>query len=199
MYVHAYQSFVWNCAVSERIRLNRKRPIVGDLVNIGISERSDDDGNYSSKILVKLIETEEETNNFSLLDVVLPLPGYSVQYPTNEIGEFYKKLMEIDHLNPQEMKGKDKDYSLPGEYRHLLVEAQNLKYDFVRYSDYTRPLINCKEPHNIDDKENGEEKPLLLALVLSFDLPPSSYATMVLREIMKLDTGSSFQSTLNEI
>jgi len=41
MYIHAYQSYVWNAIVSERIRLyGADRPIVGDLV---LESRSDDD------------------------------------------------------------------------------------------------------------------------------------------------------------
>lgn len=32
MYIHAYQSYVWNCIVSERVKGYGLKPIVGDLV-----------------------------------------------------------------------------------------------------------------------------------------------------------------------
>jgi tRNA pseudouridine13 synthase len=32
MYVHAYQSYVWNCIVSERIKSFGRVPIAGDIV-----------------------------------------------------------------------------------------------------------------------------------------------------------------------
>ena len=38
MYVHAYQSYIWNLVVSERIKLSSTKPLVGDLVFDGDAE-----------------------------------------------------------------------------------------------------------------------------------------------------------------
>lgn len=44
MYVHAYQSYVWNAIVSERIRMHgAERPAVGDLV-FDTDAAANDDG-----------------------------------------------------------------------------------------------------------------------------------------------------------
>jgi tRNA pseudouridine13 synthase len=43
MYVHAYQSYVWNAIVSERIRrFGHEAPIVGDMVYIDKEEEEED-------------------------------------------------------------------------------------------------------------------------------------------------------------
>ncbi|KAF8591414.1 pseudouridine synthase [Ramaria rubella] len=42
MYVHAYQSYVWNAIVSERVKEYGRKPIVGDLV-FNISKSAEDD------------------------------------------------------------------------------------------------------------------------------------------------------------
>jgi tRNA(Glu) U13 pseudouridine synthase TruD len=40
MYVHAYQSYIWNLVTSERIKLSSTEPLVGDLV---FADKSADD------------------------------------------------------------------------------------------------------------------------------------------------------------
>lgn len=44
MYVHAYQSYVWNAIVSERIRTyGPDKPVVGDLIMEATQDTSDAD------------------------------------------------------------------------------------------------------------------------------------------------------------
>lgn len=44
MYVHAYQSYVWNAIVSERIKMHgAEKPVVGDLVFDTSSEKGADE------------------------------------------------------------------------------------------------------------------------------------------------------------
>jgi len=40
MYVHAYQSYIWNLVTSERIKLSFTQPLIGDLV---FADKSADD------------------------------------------------------------------------------------------------------------------------------------------------------------
>lgn len=39
-----------------------------------------------------------------IFQVVLPLPGYNVEYPKNEIKEWYTELLEADGLNLNSLK-----------------------------------------------------------------------------------------------
>ena len=45
MYVHAWQSYVWNRVLSERIRLfGCDKPILGDLVLVNSTEKLEEEG-----------------------------------------------------------------------------------------------------------------------------------------------------------
>lgn len=85
-------------------------------------------------------------------------------------------------------------YSLAGAYRKLLVKPDEVNWYFMKYNHESDVLIRSDleelrgipEPKSIDDGQ-------LNALVLEFNLPTSSYATMALREITKSDTSPSHQ------
>jgi tRNA pseudouridine13 synthase len=128
MYVHAYQSYIWNSVVSERMRMyGCEAPVVGDIVlNVpedtvkeaveiedadekdepAVAPEAQSGGRITKQSLlaasktpkVKVL-TEEDLPKYTIYDVVLPLPGFSVTYPTGQTGELYKKMLEADGLD----------------------------------------------------------------------------------------------------
>jgi tRNA pseudouridine13 synthase len=106
LYVHAYQSYIWNCAATERIRRYGLDPVIGDLV-IARNEQ----GELLSDTVddrIRQVDTVTADNiaRYRHEDIVLPLPGYDVKYPSNDIGKFIENIMKEDGLNPYDMKRK---------------------------------------------------------------------------------------------
>ncbi|KAF9118439.1 multisubstrate pseudouridine synthase 7 [Mortierella sp. 14UC] len=213
MYVHAYQSYIWNHMVTERIALyGSDKPVVGDLVAIDKNALEDGDENTEescdnrgssskgdSHVRAKVL-TEEDVDQYTIYDVILPLPGFDVIYPTHAIGAKYKELMAKDGLDPHSMKRGNKDYSLSGSYRSFLSKPENVEWEIVRYDQADIPLT-------LTDQEKMEGKPQpeavangkYLALILNLTLKSSQYATMAIREVCKQDTSAGFQATLNTV
>jgi len=313
MYVHAYQSYVWNHMASARIELDRQNVRVGDVVR-----DTETDGEGEGKQAVKMEQDEEEkkdsaeadeadehecktgdddevgeieeesegsyvnmsvrvlseadvaSGRYRLSDVLLPLPGYEVQYPNNEIGAEYKRLLAEDgvqFVRHTKGCGVNKEFCLAGGYRPLLQLPRAMRWEFVRYSHSQQPLHEPTDWEKIwmqkqekereeklkreqERKAAGEDEaqsvkqepdatmtdadrpaadrspeaalnatpsssssssssadassstpsgdapaspsasspPSLLGLRLTFQLSPSTYATMLLRELMKFDT-----------
>ena len=57
---------------------------------------------------VPIVVTEENMNNYTIFDVVLPLPGAEAMYPNNVCGEWYKELLEKDGIKLEDIKKKAK-------------------------------------------------------------------------------------------
>lgn len=51
---------------------------------------------------------KEDVDKYTILDVVLPLPGWDVKYPDNVCGEWYAKLLEEDDLSNELLRNKVK-------------------------------------------------------------------------------------------
>ncbi|XP_061772865.1 pseudouridylate synthase 7 homolog isoform X3 [Nerophis ophidion] len=183
MYIHSYQSVVWNTMVSRRIDAFGLKAVEGDLVLRGTKAH---------------ILSEEEAESHSIHDIVMPLPGYDVIYPSHHVGKGYKELLSADGLDVDNMRHQIKDYSLAGAYRRVLIRPSDVSWEVIQYDDPKISLVHT-------DFEKMENKPPPVfntegkyrALRLDFSLPPSTYATMAIREVLKLDTSIKKQTQLN--
>ncbi|XP_070192243.1 pseudouridylate synthase 7 homolog isoform X2 [Littorina saxatilis] len=218
IYPHAYQSMVWNIMASRRIKTFGLKPVVGDLVLPSGAvadaevepEMVDADGengsqeeehpqNKKTRERVKPIVLEDgKVSQYTIYDVVLPLPGFDVLYPNNEVHTWYKEHLEKDGFDINSMERKNRDFSLPGSYRAIVVQPTDVEWKTFRYNDPTVALAlsdsdrmdGVEEPQSVEDGK-------LRALRLTFNLPTSSYATMALREVLKTDTSPAQQASMN--
>ncbi|KAI0383123.1 pseudouridine synthase [Hypomontagnella monticulosa] len=179
MYVHAYQSLVWNFAASKRWELFGRQVVKGDLVliesetmtlqengqNANDEEETIHLGDAGSipedtrKVKVHaLTEEEAKSGKYSIFDIVLPSPGWDVVYPDNEIAQFYEEFMareENGGLDPHNMLRRQKDFSLPGSYRKLMGEFIGTPSASVQaYSNDTEQLV----PTDLDVIQSRKSK-----------------------------------------
>lgn len=215
MYVHAYQSYVWNAVASKRIELFGLEVTEGDLVIIDANEPSKVDENEEDEFdedlrdakFVRarpLTKDDIESGKYTINDVVLPTPGFDVVYPANKaLSDVYVEIMKEDNMDPFDMKRKVRDFSLAGSYRNLIQKPTDLDYEIVSYSEPTQQLVNTdlEMLNNKRGKENGQKymKDKLervirdkggdkKAVIIKFKLGVSAYATMALRELMKMES-----------
>ncbi|OJD30189.1 pseudouridine synthase [Diplodia corticola] len=239
MYVHAYQSIVWNVAASERLSRHGAKVIPGDLVLV--SEHKDKEAKKETEVLDEVDEygevvinpqgdnaasasgdferaralTVEEASSglYSIFDVVLPQPGWDIEYPKNDIGQFYSEYM-LDPkrgggVDPHNMRRKWRDISLPGGYRKLMAKSLGaVGFEIKTYRSDEEELVETdlsklvKEGKSVTLEDTKKkmmraysERPAAapadadaeekIAAVLTFQLGSSTYATMALRELMK--------------
>jgi tRNA pseudouridine13 synthase len=177
LYLHAYQSLVWNKAVSARLKLHGNKVLVGDLVLL-----PDKSGKFSANLLDRIVPTdddeaevaeekteekpeengpkkskkhevfddrivtvtEENISDYSIFDVIMPVPGWRVKCPTNEsLKIIYEEILAGDGLDQgfRSLKHKTDFYSLPGAYRKIVVKPWDFSWKFVSYSDPNEDLI----------------------------------------------------------
>lgn len=227
LYMHSLQSLIWNVIVSKRIEKYGLKPVEGDFVVINgvcidqeldLDEENNEQGNSHPsssnnkneenltdsvadkddlKPQIKVL-SKSDLEQYSIFDIVLPLPGYDIQYPSYLV-EDYKIELEKYGLSIEMPKQKVKTYNLSGNYRKIITKIEDLKWKIMKYNNPTCSLIQSewekKNNYNVpEDLEDGQYK----AVVLEFSLGCSSYATMVLREIMKVETSTGAHAKLND-
>ncbi|XP_049840463.1 uncharacterized protein LOC126285200 [Schistocerca gregaria] len=220
MYLHSYQSLIWNKVVSRRMQKFGLQPIAGDLVlqgeeraepvellevgdhdataNQQTSDTADDNASNRQKPSVRIL-SESDVKDFTIYDIVLPLPGHDVVYPQNETKEWFEELLQADGLSPAKLKQSVRAYSVGGAYRHIAVRPTNVSWKIMHYSDPQTTLVlsDLEEMQKVTPPED-EKDGVYKALILDFCLPSSTYATMAVREVLKSDTSCYSQALLND-
>ncbi|NWU95286.1 PUS7L protein, partial [Upupa epops] len=169
-YVHAYCSKIWNEAASYRLKIYGSKVVKGDLV---LLEENDESIPLNEKVHV-VTAAEELANKYSTNQVILPMVGHSIKYPSNKVGQWYHERLSEDDLQMCKFRVSPLQLNIPGCYRPVLKNVQNLSYFLEDSEEGTK----FEENHLNDSK---------VSLHISFDLDPSCYATVCLREIMKCD------------
>lgn len=187
MYVHAYQSLVWNFVAGKRWELFGDKVVEGDLViaeagnnDTADAEEVDADGEVvvrpdaEDRAVVEedferarpLSKEEAESGKFTIFDIVLPLPGYDVVYPPNAVGKVYAEFMGSERgggLDPHQMRRSVRDFSLSGGYRKLLARpGPGASWRVMLYTGETEQLVDTDlrtaEEANTDPKARQEKK-----------------------------------------
>ncbi|CAI5734785.1 unnamed protein product [Hyaloperonospora brassicae] len=222
-FVEAYRYFVWNEMASMRMsKLSSTSAVVGDIVfakEIGprmpqahgdtsepTKKRQRTEKSLTRRRGQEIVElTANNVDQYSIEDVVLPLPGHAIKYPTNEIGAAYRKMLTTDGIDLNAHFGADgsQEYLLDGSYRHVVKKPTRVSFRLERYTDPTKPLLlndvdallaessasshGIVTPETTADKLSQEqtEDGLHRALVLEFDLDYDVDAMSAIRELMK--------------
>ncbi|VDP70852.1 unnamed protein product [Echinostoma caproni] len=168
LYVHSYQSRIWNRVATRRIRDlstdtdSLPHTIAGDLylpsaADLGCdllddfsvvpededSERQDQARRSDDRpsLPCPKVATATDCSSIPITDVVLPLPGFAVRYPENESGQWYHELLKEDGLTVDSLRHQVKDFALPGSYRALVVKPKDVSFTIREYTDPSVPLI----------------------------------------------------------
>ncbi|KAI8109704.1 hypothetical protein M9434_000983 [Picochlorum sp. BPE23] len=206
LYIHAFQAYVWNSVLSERIELYGIDTLVeGDLVlprdQIGElkrkRKREQDVATPSVDGMEPIVVAQDDIDSgkYGIQDLVLPLPGSSVRYPQNLTGSLYEKYMAA--VNDESGKVHDvKQFQFsefPGTYRHAVYIPGDLEHKFYKYDSIDEDIPEFDE---IPEEQTGSK---FLALSMRFSLPSSTYATMLVREVTKMPTDVEFSKSLEHM
>ena len=160
MFIHAYQSYVFNCVLSKRIDEFKSLKVVekGDWVdfiefNDYYSFREDfvKVTDYNFRRVKFLVEK-------GLCSLALPLPGYQTQLDDDWTSQAVKDVLEQDGISLNDFKHEYKEFSSKGSLRvaDLLIEHTGFGYKTT----------------------SGDVE-------FEFFLPKGCYATILLREFVK--------------
>ncbi|KAJ1413903.1 Pseudouridine synthase, TruD [Sesbania bispinosa] len=223
MYVHSYQSYLWNHAASTRVQKYGTKLVLGDLVyckenpsgkNTGlVGSKCDDncgdrhDSNSEDEVSgdtdeerygdVKVVNAEDLNSGcYTIDDIILPMPGSRVIYPTNDIAEVYHHLANKDGINLTKNVHNVKEFSITsmtGSYRRVFQKPINFEWELLTYTDSNKPLVET------DLDKIGKSKPRNNVKPLGAPNGKNEEAIDCTRQLESSDDGAKVETDDNEI
>lgn len=168
LYIHAFQSYIFNRAASYRIASFGLSVIPGDLVMVKDSNQAEaanyNDAEYEAEGGDRKADEEPDTNitdrvpagyriaiaseedvvsnRYNIADVVLPLLGNKIELPTNAIREYMLNLLAEEELEYSAFTNKKQpQYSLSGAYRRVIEMPQDFQWSIQTYTNSNQHLL----------------------------------------------------------
>ncbi|XP_072340512.1 pseudouridylate synthase PUS7L isoform X1 [Scyliorhinus torazame] len=179
LYIHSYCSKIWNKAVTFRLETYGLKVVEGDLVTC---DNPAWDLSSQNNTQVHVVTAEDlKSNVYSVNQVVLPMPGNNIQYPCNKLASWYQEALARDGLKACKFRIPALQLNIPGCYRRLLAQPQQLVFHWLESKD----VPSTDRDGGLVTSESEQPQQMRDSLSLSFSLNSSCYATVCLREIMK--------------
>jgi len=176
LFIHAFQSWLFNKMLNERLKFSKTELWTGDLVQ--------GKGDQIPKIYDK-----NSCGDYTISDLVLPLIGFASEIPPNLKG-FLESIFQKLGIDKENFNHRNKEFRSTGDYRKAFVrfyDDANFKSEFVTYGDDNDDLQSeIGEWNKVEITPSTDSLPKT-ALRIRFSLPSSAYATMASRELLHND------------
>ena len=177
LYIHAYQSYIWNKVVSRRFETFGKKVLIGDLYM-----------NNEGKVEVV---NESNIESIELSQIVIPLVSREIQMPQNEMKTFIEEEIQKDGFTLEEFPKKIMNVVIYGDFRKIVIKPNQMEFEVIEHNDINEELVD-ERGYPKKDIMKGDRK----AIWIKFQLESSAYATMLFRELLKMSTDLDNQKQL---
>lgn len=223
LYPHSYQSYIWNLTVSYRLKKYGRKLIVGDIVkkheslyqeknqeediDVPDEDNENDDKKKTEenknekmdKIFTDNFDyiTEENINKYNFDDLVIPMVGYEIYYPKNDIKDYIIELLKKDDLSFKDFEYQAISFNATGYFRKVVEKPLNkINYEIVQHDE---PDVDLQTPYYNVEPHPQPKGNKYTSMRLVFQLPQSTYATMLFRELTKSSSSGTYQAGLSKV
>jgi len=149
LYLHAFQSYLWNTCASLRIRRLGYKLVVGDFVvkeknqktEEKIEEKAEvenEDENYERLVDSDFIIVDEEmlqSGKYSIQDIYIPIIGSDFVYTEqSNCHDIYKELMSQEKIEVSDFLRLGGHFQVNGSWRMMIQVPDELDWKMVKHT-----------------------------------------------------------------